>query len=225
MAWIPVHVPTEPMPSSLSLLCALPGPLPCSLLHPHPCSCLSLFPQYPWHMSPSRRVVTSLCPMLTYPHPGHVHLSLSHGHLSPSCAYLSPSCSVLTDLQSVHQHMGYCPQFDAITDLLTGREHLEFYSRLRGVPEEETPRVGPVPCPPQPLGSPHPHPLCLLQVAQWGITALGLGPHADRPAGKYSGGNKRKLSTAIALLGCPPVVFLVRGALRGPTAAPGSCPG
>ncbi|NXK66814.1 ABCA1 protein, partial [Sylvietta virens] len=116
--------------------------------------------------------------------------------------------SVLTDLQSVHQHMGYCPQFDAITDLLTGREHLEFYSRLRGVPEEETPRVGPVPCPPQPMGSPHPHPLCLSQVAQWGITALGLGPHADRPAGKYSGGNKRKLSTAIALLGCPPVVFL-----------------
>ncbi|KAM6235913.1 phospholipid-transporting ATPase ABCA7 [Porphyrio hochstetteri] len=93
--------------------------------------------------------------------------------------------SVLTDLQSVHQHMGYCPQFDAITDLLTGREHLEFYSRLRGVPEEETPRV-----------------------AQWGITKLGLGAHADRPAGKYSGGNKRKLSTAIALLGSPPVVFL-----------------
>ncbi|NXU34532.1 ABCA1 protein, partial [Drymodes brunneopygia] len=116
--------------------------------------------------------------------------------------------SVLTDLQSVHQHMGYCPQFDAITDLLTGREHLEFYSRLRGVPEEETPRVGPVPHPPQPMGSPQPHPLCLSQVAQWGIAALGLGPHADRPAGKYSGGNKRKLSTAIALLGCPPVVFL-----------------
>ncbi|KAM6107258.1 LOW QUALITY PROTEIN: phospholipid-transporting ATPase ABCA7 [Pterocles gutturalis] len=93
--------------------------------------------------------------------------------------------SVLSDLQSVHQHMGYCPQFDAITDLLTGREHLEFFSRLRGIPEEETPRV-----------------------AQWGIAKLGLGPHADRPAGKYSGGNKRKLSTAIALLGCPPVVFL-----------------
>ncbi|NXK96435.1 ABCA1 protein, partial [Formicarius rufipectus] len=100
--------------------------------------------------------------------------------------------SVLTDLQSVHQHMGYCPQFDAITDLLTGREHLEFYSRLRGIPEEETPRV-----------------------AQWGITMLGLGLHADRPAGKYSGGNKRKLSTAIALLGCPPVVFLVRGVVGG----------
>ncbi|NXL93932.1 ABCA1 protein, partial [Alectura lathami] len=93
--------------------------------------------------------------------------------------------SVLTDLQAVHQNMGYCPQFDAITDLLTGREHLEFYSRLRGVPEEETARV-----------------------ARWGIAKLGLEPHADRLAGKYSGGNKRKLSTAIALIGCPPIVFL-----------------
>ncbi|NWH74855.1 ABCA1 protein, partial [Piaya cayana] len=93
--------------------------------------------------------------------------------------------SVLTDLQSVHQHMGYCPQFDAIMALLTGREHLEFYSRLRGIPEEEIPKV-----------------------ARWGIAKLGLGPHADRLAGKYSGGNKRKLSTAIALLGCPPIVFL-----------------
>ncbi|NWT46350.1 ABCA1 protein, partial [Chroicocephalus maculipennis] len=116
--------------------------------------------------------------------------------------------SVLTDLQSVHQHMGYCPQFDAITDLLTGREHLEFYSRLRGVPEEETPKVGPVPRPPKPRGPPSSSPLRLPQVAQWGIAKLGLEPHAERPAGKYSGGNKRKLSTAIALLGSPPVVFL-----------------
>ncbi|KYO42635.1 ATP-binding cassette sub-family A member 1 isoform A [Alligator mississippiensis] len=93
--------------------------------------------------------------------------------------------SVLCDMQAMHQSMGYCPQFDAINDLLTGREHLEFYSRLRGVPEDEAPRV-----------------------AQWGISKLGLAPYADRPAGGYSGGNKRKLSTAIALIGCPPVIFL-----------------
>jgi len=37
--------------------------------------------------------------------------------------------------------MGYCPQFDAIDDLLTGREHLYLYARLRGVPEEEIERV------------------------------------------------------------------------------------
>lgn len=52
-------------------------------------------------------------------------------------------------------------------------------------------------------------------MAQWGIAKLGLGLHADRPAGKYSGGNKRKLSTAIALLGSPPVVFLVSGGSEG----------
>ncbi|OXB70511.1 UNVERIFIED_CONTAM: hypothetical protein H355_016817, partial [Colinus virginianus] len=112
--------------------------------------------------------------------PGSCSLSLV-----PQCTHHVPSRSVLTDLQAVHQNMGYCPQFDAITELLTGREHLQFYSRLRGVPEEDTPRV-----------------------AQWGIAKLGLGPHADRLAGTYSGGNKRKLSTAIALLGSPPIIFL-----------------
>lgn len=37
----------------------------------------------------------------------------------------------------MHQNMGYCPQFDAINELLTGREHLELYAILRGVPEKE----------------------------------------------------------------------------------------
>lgn len=45
--------------------------------------------------------------------------------------------SVLTEIDEVHRNMGYCPQFDALNDLLTGREHLEFYAILRGVPEKE----------------------------------------------------------------------------------------
>lgn len=45
--------------------------------------------------------------------------------------------SVTSEIDEVHQNMGYCPQFDAINDLLTGREHLEFYAILRGVPEKE----------------------------------------------------------------------------------------
>lgn len=44
-------------------------------------------------------------------------------------------CSILREIDSVHQHMGYCPQFDSINELLTGREHLELYAVLRGVPE------------------------------------------------------------------------------------------
>uniref|UniRef100_A0A3B5KYM5 ABC transporter domain-containing protein n=1 Tax=Xiphophorus couchianus TaxID=32473 RepID=A0A3B5KYM5_9TELE len=46
------------------------------------------------------------------------------------------------------------------------------------------------------------------EVAEWGIQKLGLIKYANKSAGTYSGGNKRKLSTAMALIGCPPVVFL-----------------
>ncbi|KAK2908022.1 phospholipid-transporting ATPase ABCA1 isoform X2 [Channa argus] len=94
-------------------------------------------------------------------------------------------CSVLTEMERVHQLMGYCPQFDAISDLLTGREHLELYARLRGVQEDS-----------------------VTKVAQWGVKKLGLTQYAEREAGGYSGGNKRKLSTAISLIGAPPVIFL-----------------
>lgn len=54
------------------------------------------------------------------------------------CVYIG---SILTEILDVHQNMGYCPQFDAIDELLTGREHLYLYARLRGVPESEIPRV------------------------------------------------------------------------------------
>lgn len=46
-------------------------------------------------------------------------------------------------------------------------------------------------------------------MAEWGIRKLGLVKYADKAAGSYSGGNMRKLSTAMALIGAPPVVFLV----------------
>ena len=48
-----------------------------------------------------------------------------------------------------------------------------------------------------------------LQVAEWGIQKLGLMEYAEQCAGTYSGGNKRKLSTAIAMIGCPALVLLV----------------
>lgn len=43
--------------------------------------------------------------------------------------------------------------------------------------------------------------------------------YADHLAGTYSGGNKRKLSTAIALIGCPPLVLLV-SVMPSPVAVP-----
>lgn len=53
------------------------------------------------------------------------------------------------------------------------------------------------------------------QTASSGLARLGLRQFADRLAGTYSGGNKRKLATAVALVGDPEVVFLVREAGPG----------
>ena len=40
------------------------------------------------------------------------------------------------------------------------------------------------------------------------LQKVGLKPFADRLCGRYSGGNKRKLSLALALIGDPKVLFL-----------------
>eukprot|EP01051_Picozoa_sp_SAG22_P017250 SAG22_NODE_2616_length_2375_cov_1.863357_2_plen_68_part_00 len=38
---------------------------------------------------------------------------------------------VLEHQRAVRQLIGYCPQFDALLDLLTVREHLELFSRIK----------------------------------------------------------------------------------------------
>ncbi|XP_056394152.1 ATP-binding cassette sub-family A member 2 isoform X4 [Hyla sarda] len=93
--------------------------------------------------------------------------------------------SILKELLQVQQSIGYCPQFDALFDELTAQEHLELYTRLRGIPWKDEERV-----------------------VKWALEKLELTQYADKPAGTYSGGNKRKLSTAIALIGYPSFIFL-----------------
>ncbi|XP_038064273.1 ATP-binding cassette sub-family A member 3-like [Patiria miniata] len=93
--------------------------------------------------------------------------------------------SIKSDIKLVQQRMGYCPQFDALIDQMTGRETLTMYGRLRGVPEAHIPA----------------------EVNRL-LKILTIEPHADKLTKTYSGGNKRKLSTAIALMGDPPIVFL-----------------
>lgn len=39
------------------------------------------------------------------------------------------------------------------------------------------------------------------------IEEMGLRQYCERPAGGYSGGNKRKLSVAIAMIGDPQVIY------------------
>ncbi|XP_056143491.1 phospholipid-transporting ATPase ABCA3 isoform X2 [Lampris incognitus] len=93
--------------------------------------------------------------------------------------------SILRDVKKVQQRIGYCPQFDAVLDHMTGRETLSMYARLRGIPEKYVSG-------------------CVENV----LRSLLLEPHADKLVRSYSGGNKRKLSAGIALIGGPPVIFL-----------------
>ena len=46
------------------------------------------------------------------------------------------------ELAKVQRNIGYCPQFDALYDELTAREHLYLYARLRGVPPKDQKQVG-----------------------------------------------------------------------------------
>jgi ABC-type Na+ transport system ATPase subunit NatA len=93
--------------------------------------------------------------------------------------------SVHKDLSRARQTMGYCPQFDGLQPNMTAREHLQFYAQVRGVPDD-----------------------LIDQTAEELLTKMSLTKYADRQAGTYSGGNKRKLSVAIALIGEPAVVLL-----------------
>jgi len=93
--------------------------------------------------------------------------------------------SILSDINNARKQLGYCPQFDAFDGLLTAREMLSYYARLRGIRWKD---VG--------------------EIAEWGIRKLDLVLYADRICGDYSGGNKRKLSTAIAFIANPHLIFL-----------------
>eukprot|EP00042_Codosiga_hollandica_P058831 m.893246 g.893246 ORF g.893246 m.893246 type:complete len:1835 (+) comp59976_c0_seq1:204-5708(+) len=93
--------------------------------------------------------------------------------------------NVAAEVANARRHIGYCPQYDGLIDFMTAREHLVMFGRLRGIQAAE-------------LG----------EIVDDLLLKLGLLEYADRPSGGYSGGNKRKLSTAIALIGDPPVVFL-----------------
>jgi len=81
--------------------------------------------------------------------------------------------------------IGYCPQYDAIFELMTVEEHLEYYARIKGIPATMRQR--------------------LIEKA---IIELNLDEHRKKPAGTLSGGNKRKLSVAMSILGNPPIILL-----------------
>ncbi|KAJ3806238.1 hypothetical protein F5876DRAFT_91149 [Lentinula aff. lateritia] len=94
--------------------------------------------------------------------------------------------SVVRNPKRARFSLGVCPQFTAIDSQMTVREHLLIYGQLKGVTR----------------GAVLAKDIAVL------LKATGLVIYADRLASKLSGGNQRKLSLAIALIGNPAVVLI-----------------
>ncbi|XP_019102277.1 PREDICTED: ABC transporter A family member 4-like isoform X2 [Camelina sativa] len=100
---------------------------------------------------------------------------------------LVQSLDICQDMDRVYTSMGVCPQHDLLWETLTGREHLLFYGRLKNLKGSD-----------------------LHQAVEESLKSVNLfrGGVADKPAGRYSGGMKRRLSVAISLIGSPKVVYM-----------------
>lgn len=113
-------------------------------------------------------------------------LSILSGDIAPTSgrAFID-GLDIKTEQLAVRRLIGYCPQHDALLDLLTVREHLHLYARIKGVGSD-----------------------VIDSVVNRRMQQMDLVDFADKQAGTLSGGNKRKLSVAIAMIGQPRVVFL-----------------
>ena len=89
------------------------------------------------------------------------------------------------NFNNIRNLIGYCPQVDAIFDYLTVYENLEFYGLLKGAKKYK-----------------------LNIIIDALIEELNLTDFKDKISSTLSGGNKRKLSVAIALICNPPIILL-----------------
>uniref|UniRef100_A0A287AXQ3 ATP binding cassette subfamily A member 16 n=1 Tax=Sus scrofa TaxID=9823 RepID=A0A287AXQ3_PIG len=93
--------------------------------------------------------------------------------------------NITENIRKVRSRIGYCPQADTMLNHMTGRELLIMYARLWGVPEPD-----------------------ISMYVEAFLHSMHIEDHADKLVHTYSGGNKRKLNTAIALMGKSSVIFL-----------------
>ncbi|CAK9809913.1 Cholesterol transporter ABCA5 [Anthophora plagiata] len=93
--------------------------------------------------------------------------------------------NINSNMTEAFRQMGYCPQHDAQWKNITVREHLECYAAIRGVPWGDIGRI-----------------------VDLYLTGLQIHEHSDKQAQECSGGTRRKLSFAMAMIGGPKVVLM-----------------
>jgi len=92
---------------------------------------------------------------------------------------------LLADPQGVRERIGLSGQYAAVDEILTGRENLEMIGRLYRMPKKQArARAGEL------------------------LDRFDLADAGDRPTKGYSGGMRRRLDLAGALVASPPVLFL-----------------
>lgn len=92
---------------------------------------------------------------------------------------------VTKDFNSIKKLIGYCPQTNPIFEYMSVEENIEYFARIKGIPSDRR-----------------------AELCNRAIKQLDLESHRKKLSGTLSGGNKRKLSVAIAIVGSPPIILL-----------------
>ena len=87
--------------------------------------------------------------------------------------------------REILSNIGYMAQSDALYEMLTGYENLEFFGKMKGVPSDK-----------------------LKKEIEYIAEIVDLTVDLKKLVSKYSGGMKRRLSLAIALIGSPELLIL-----------------
>lgn len=100
-------------------------------------------------------------------------------------AFMPGGLSVTQDMQQIRSILGVCPQHDILFPDLTALQHLEIFAAFKGVPRSQ-----------------------IRTEASKMLEEVGLAEKAHTRSAALSGGQKRKLSLGIALIGDSKVVIL-----------------
>jgi ABC-type multidrug transport system ATPase subunit len=113
-------------------------------------------------------------------------LKMVSGLEEPSSGFaLINGFDVVRNTNQAQRSMGLCPQFDTLVERLTVRENLLFFGQIKGLSKTS-----------------------LVSVCEAFMKAIGIKRYENKLIQHLSGGNRRKVSLAVALLGAPPTVYL-----------------